>query len=116
MQTVKLSSEQIAIEATIGLENAIAAIESGNKAAAEADKAVKRGKEYIAAKLKELRDIEVAKLAIGEVVSVSLDGKPLLNVVIGKQNRLDLAKLEAELPSLDGFKRDFPTVSYKRAV
>jgi len=116
MQSVKLNS--LAIEPGIvdGLQNAIAAIEAGNKAAAEADKAVKRGKEYLAAKLRELRDIEVAKLAIGEVVSVALDGVPLFNVSIGKQNRLDLAKLEAELPGLDGFKRDFPTVSYKRAA
>jgi hypothetical protein len=116
MQSIKLSSETVAAETIEGLQSAMAAIEAGNAASATAEKAVKRGKQYIADKLRELRGIDVSALPISSVVAVSVDNQPLLNVVIGKQNRLDMAKIEAEFPDVDRFKRDFPTVSYKRAI
>lgn len=114
MQTVKLT---VADERKTAIENAIANIEKGNKQASEAKKLCDAGKEYLAKLLADERKIEVAKLEIGEIVAVSINGTAAFNVVIGKQNRLDSAALMAERPEImEQFKREFATVSFKRAA
>lgn len=114
MKSVKLTLE---VSTASAVEQAIANIEAGNKMQSQGKALADKGKAFLASQLLVLRGIEVAKLPVGEVVGVSVNDAPAFNVVIGKQNRLDLAALEAEQPDIaNTYKRDFPTVSFKRAA
>jgi hypothetical protein len=114
---VKLNSETVNKDTIQGIKFAIASLVSGNAEMARGKKTVEQSKAYLARQLAELRGIKVEELYIGEICSVMVDNTPCFNVVIGKQNRLDLATLETEQPAIVAkYKKDFPTISYKLAI
>lgn len=88
-------------------------IKEGNATLAQAKKQVDAGKAMIADWLETERNCQLASLPIGEMINV--DGVCLIE--IGKQNRLDQATLQAEVPEIfTKYQREFPVVKYKPLV
>lgn len=95
------------------LTQACISLREGNRQLAEGKKSVDGAKKIIAHRLKELRDIDLAALPIGEIVSVD----KLLLIEIDKQNRFDEARFRLAEPAVyETFKKEFPMVKYKPLV
>lgn len=95
------------------LESAVRNLKQANLAQSTAKKTADNAKATIARILKDSRDVELANLPIGEIISVN----NCLLIEIGKQNRFDEATFQVKHSTLySEFKRDFATIKYKPLI
>jgi len=88
-------------------------LKAANAALASANKTAKGAKATISQKLKELRDVDIGALPIGELVSID----KLLLIEIGKQHRFDERQYSLDRPDeFEAYQKDFPVVKYKPLV
>ena len=93
--------------------NAANLIKAGNAAQASGKKQTDAGKVNIGEWLKVERKLDVASLAIGDMVQI----EGICLVEYGKQSRFDLASFQLKHPELFAeFTKDFPTMKYKPLV
>ena len=88
-------------------------LKEANAILASANKTAQGAKATINQKLKELRNVDIKALPIGEIVSI----EKLLLIEVAKQNRFNEAQFMLDQAELfQEYKKDFPMVKYKPLV
>jgi len=105
MQTFKLTDPALIQAAKI--------LKAANAMAAQSKKEIETAKAIISQRILALRQVDISKLPIGDVISI--DGIALIE--IGKQNRFDSDSFQIANPALyEKYKKDFPTIKIKPLV
>lgn len=95
------------------LLQAVKQLKEANKQLAFAKKDADNAKTIIQSRIKELRDIDIATLKIGDSVHV----EKMVLVEIGSQFRFDVAAFQIANPELHAkYVKDFTTIKYKALI